>query len=133
VQESLTDRLFRASPHIRYVAVYRAGELQLAARPGLRHASSAESDRYEELLVNPTLLTLVGQRGAIDCGGLEYVLIRYGHFFQLVHPVAGGHVSVAIEAGAEPLALVPVVRAALAAVDLAAPRGAPPGGTAPVT
>src|SRR3712207_4251629 len=116
VPESLADHLFRASPQIRYVAVYRGGELHLAARPGLQNASAPESDRYEELLVNPTLLTLAGQRGAIDCGGLEYVLVRYGHFFQLVHPIPGGHVSVAIEPAAEPLPLVPLVQAALAAL-----------------
>ena len=42
--------------------------------------------RYEELLVNPTLLELTRQRGNIDCGGLEYLVIRYGNFFQLVLP-----------------------------------------------
>jgi hypothetical protein len=108
--ETLADTLFRASAAIRYVALYRGGELRLAERTGLRAASSAESDRYEELLVNPTLLTLTRQRGEIDCGGLEYVLIRYGSFYQLVHPVARGHLSLAVEPDADPLALVPVVR-----------------------
>ena len=44
-------------------------------------ASGLESDRYEELLVNPTLLTLATQRGNIDCGGLKYLIVRYGNKF----------------------------------------------------
>ena len=69
----------------------------------LRTHSSSESDRYEELLVNPTLLKLAMQRGNIDCGGLEYLLVRYGSFFQFVLLVSWGHVSVCIEAGADPI------------------------------
>src|SRR5512142_1147310 len=64
-------------------------------------ASAPESDKYEEILVNPTVLTLVRQRGNIDCGGVRYVVIRYGNFFQCVFSVAGGHVSVALEPGAD--------------------------------
>ncbi len=109
-----TERLFRVSDVIRYVAVYRHGVLTLAERPNLRAPSSAESDRYEELLVNPTLLTLTGQRGDIDCGGVEYVLVRYGKFFQLVHRVAGGHVSIAMEPEADPLSLLAEIRRVLA-------------------
>ena len=60
----------------------------------LRHS---ESDKYEELIVNPTLLKLVVQRGNIDCGGVEYVIIRYGAFFEFVMPIKNGHVSVGIE------------------------------------
>ena len=116
--EGLSDTLFRAASEIRYVAVYRDGVLQLAQRPELRDASAAESDRYEELLVNPALLVLTRQRGNIDCGGLEYVLVRYARFFQLVHPIEGGHVSVAIEPGADLRALVATVRDAARAHGL---------------
>ena len=52
-------------------------------RSGLIDASSGESDRYEELLVNPTLLTLAAQRGDIDCGGLRYLVVAYRNFWQL--------------------------------------------------
>src|SRR5688572_2899442 len=76
--EHLMDALFDLSPQVRYVAVYRYGELSLRQRRDLSLASAAESDRYEELLVNPTVLTLTRQRGDIDCGGLDYVVIRYG-------------------------------------------------------
>jgi hypothetical protein len=103
--ESLLDALFQLSPHVRYAAVRRGADLVLRQRDGLEHASGADSDRYEELLVNPTLLTLTTQRGDIDCGGLRYVLIRYGHFFQFVRPVGGGHVSVALEAAADVVGL----------------------------
>lgn len=105
-QPPLAERILGVSDTVRYVALYRSGELSLHQRPDLEGASSAESDRYEELLVNPTLLTLTRQRGEIDCGGLEYVLIRYGSFFQLVHPLRDGHASIAIEAAGSPFPTV---------------------------
>lgn len=118
--DRLATTLFGASGDIRYVALYRSGDLQLRERSGLADASSAGSDRYEELLVNPTLLTLARQRGEIDCGGLEYLLIRYGYFFALVHPIAGGHLTIGIETTADPLALLKDIRAAAVAHGLLA-------------
>ena len=109
----LIEALFARSPAIRYVAVYQDGALSAATKPGVADASAAESDTYEELLVNPTLLTLVTQRGNIDCGGVQFVLIRYGHFYQFVAPYAGGHVSIAIEPDADALAVVGLIRATL--------------------
>ena len=91
------ESILALSPEIRYVATYLHGEHRSVQRADLADASSSESDRYEELIVNPTLLTLVTQRGNIDCGGARCVLVRYGNFNQLVVPVEGGHVSVAIE------------------------------------
>lgn len=105
----LIDAAFALSPDIRYVAVARDGELAMRERAGLSGASAPESDRYEELLVNPTLLTLVGQRGRIDCGGLDYVVIRYGNFYQVVRPIPGGHLSVAVEPHGDPLAIATAV------------------------
>lgn len=110
--EDLIERVFALTPDIRYVAAYRNGRLQSAQRPGLAQASASESDKYEELIVNPTLLTLTRQRGDIDCGGLEFVLIRYGSFYEFVLPLPGGHLSVGIESDADPLQLVPRLRAA---------------------
>lgn len=104
------DQLFAISPDIRYAAIYRANQLEFSQRPELQNASSSESDKYEELIVNPTLLTLIKQRGQIDCGGMEYVFIRYGNFFQFVHPIAGGHLSVAIEPRAQPFDLLEKIR-----------------------
>jgi hypothetical protein len=96
-------RFVRLSSDIRYVAVYNHGELSLRQRPNLSLATASETDRYEELLVNPTLLTLTRQRGDIDCGGLNYVVIRYSNFFQFVAPIEGGHVSVAFEPYTDPI------------------------------
>jgi len=104
--DALIDAIFAVSPVVRYVATYSHGELNSKSRPNRAGASSAESDRYEELIVNPTLLTLVTQRGNIDVGGVKFVLIRYGRLYQLVVPTTFGHVSVAIEPDADPLALV---------------------------
>jgi hypothetical protein len=101
--EHLIDALFDLSPQVRYVAIYRHGELSLRQRPDLSLASAPESDRYEELLVNPTVLTLTRRRGEIDCGELDYVVVRYGNFFQFVVPIAGGHASVAFEPNADPI------------------------------
>jgi hypothetical protein len=108
----LVEAVFAVSPSVRYVALARGQDVQLQERAGLSDASSGESDRYEELLVNPTLITLARQRGEIDCGGLDYLIVAYGSFFQLVLPVDGGHVSVAIERAASPTELVePILRA----------------------
>lgn len=107
----MIDSIFGLSDSIRYVAVYRNGQLQSKSRSGTLGASSSESDRYEELLVNPTLLKLASQRGNIDCGGLDYLLVRYGNFFQFVLPTAWGHVSVCIEADAEPVRIGESIRA----------------------
>ena len=89
--------IYMLSPAVRYVATYQRGELRLGQRAGLQHASAAESDRYEELFVNPALLTLATQRGAVDCGGLVYLVVRYAHFFQIVVRLSDGHLSVSVE------------------------------------
>ncbi len=107
--------LFEASSEIRYVATYLDGALELNQRPGIGNASSSESDKYEELIVNPTLLKLVAQRGNIDCGGMEYVIVRYGNFFEFIQPVAGGHVSVGIEKNAVLQKTIDAIRHVLAA------------------
>jgi hypothetical protein len=113
VFDALAQSVFAVSPAVRYVALARGQDVHLRERPDLADASSSESDRYEELLVNPTLLTLARQRGDIDCGGLDYLIVAYGSFFQLVTPVEGGHVSVAIERSQTPTDLVEPIRQAV--------------------
>ena len=98
----LHDDVFAISPDIRYVAAAHGQHVQMRSRPDLHNASSSGSDLYEELLVNPTLLTLATQRGNIDCGGLRYLIGGYGHFHQLVIPRPAGHLSIAFEPGANP-------------------------------
>ena len=97
------QEILRSNADIRYAALYRNGKLETATRQGLRGASTGESDKYEELLVNPAVLKLVTQSGDIDCGGARFVVIRYGNFYQWIRPVSGGHVSVCIEASADPI------------------------------
>lgn len=111
--QRLIDECFAADAAVRYVAVYRHGGLRLAERPGIENASASETDRFEELLVNPTLLTLVRQRGEIDCGGLDWVLIRYGNFFTFLRPVPDGHVNVGLPLDADLTALCPKVQAVI--------------------
>ena len=107
--QKLIDTVFSLSPDVRYVAVYRNGLLQSAVRPGIHNTSADESDKYEELIVNPTLLTLVRQRGEIDCGGAQFVIVRYGHFYQVVAPSGMGHISVSIEPHGDPLAVAGLI------------------------
>ena len=114
--EQLIDAVFSISVDIRYVAVYLGGALTSAVKPGLEGASGSDSDRYEELIVNPTILKLVKQRGDIDCGGAEFVLIRYGNFYQFVAPMQDGHISVCIEPHANPLDLTTPIRRLLSSV-----------------
>lgn len=108
----MRGEIFGISRQIRYVAVYRDGQLSVRSKANTAGASGEESNKHEELLVNPTLLKLASQRGNIDCGGLSYLIIRYGNFFQFVLPPDWGHVSVCFEPTADPVALGgPVLRA----------------------
>lgn len=101
--KQLIESIFAISEDIRYVAVYHDNKLTSSVRNNVSAASSSESDKYEEIIVNPTILTLVNQRGNIDCGGAQYIIIRYGNFYQFVAPIPIGHVSVCIEPNADPL------------------------------
>jgi hypothetical protein len=109
VTEELIQDVFNLSSDVRYVAVSRGGTLSMKERGGLTSASSSESDRYEELLVNPTLIALSRARGQIDCGGLRFLVVGYGNFHQLVLPIREGHVSVAFELTADPIPFLPRV------------------------
>ena len=93
----LIEEIFLISEQIRYVAVYYQQSLTTSSKDGIENASEAESDKYEELMVYPAVLTLTRQRGDIDCGGLNFLLIRYGNFYQYVAPITAGHLSVCIE------------------------------------
>jgi len=109
--DRLIDRLFAIGRDVRYVAVYRGGDLTRRSREDTEGTSSDETDRYEELLVNPTLLKLAAQRGDIDCGGLDYLLIRYGNFYQYVEAMPWGHLSVCLDQEAPVHTLIESVRA----------------------
>ena len=104
--EKIIEFIFSISEGIRYVAVYTGGKLVSSSRKDLMNNSSSESDKYEEIIVNPTLLKLVIQRGNIDCGGTEFVLIRYGNFYEFVKPIGEGHISVGIQLSEDPLKII---------------------------
>ncbi|OQY13186.1 MAG: hypothetical protein B6I30_03375 [Desulfobacteraceae bacterium 4572_187] len=101
----MMNEIFKISEDVRYVAIYRNGHLKTQSKGNTKDASSSESDKYEELLANPIMLKAASQRGNIDCGGLDYLLVRYGNFFQFILPVSWGHVSVCIEKNGDPIAI----------------------------
>ena len=93
--QSLIDDIF-AIGGIGYVALSSGQEVLLRLAPGIVSKTSAETNLYEELLVNPTLLKLASQRGELDCGGLNYIAIGYGDFVQLIMLMQEGHISMGI-------------------------------------
>lgn len=111
---SLAESLFALSPLVRYVAILQGSDLQLHERPGLAGASASETDRFEELLVNPAVLTLLQRRGELDCGGLDHLWIRYGNFWTGLFPTPAGHVNVGLEPTAVPSEFIGPIRSLLA-------------------
>jgi len=105
-KEKLIKEAFEISEYIRYIAVDDNDGLFMKQRSDINNVSSNESDKYEELLVNPVLIKLASQRGNIDCGGLEYFIIRYGNFFVLLIPCKNGHVNMRVEPDKNPFYLL---------------------------
>jgi hypothetical protein len=103
VHETLRDSIFALGTHIRYVAFASGQRVDTEQRDDVSNASDAVSDFYEELLVNPTLLTLARQRGDLDCGGLRYLIVAYGNFNQVIMELPEGHVSVCVALDADPV------------------------------
>lgn len=101
----MIEKIFKISDGVRYVAIYQNGKLETKSKQYTQAASSSESDKYEELIANPVMLTAASQRGNIDCGGLDYLLIKYGNFFQYVFQIDSGHVSVCIEKNTDPITI----------------------------
>lgn len=81
---------------IGYVALCSGQEVLLRIAPGLVSTTTEETNFYEELLVNPTLLKLASQRANLDCEGLRYIAIGYGTFVQLIMLMKDGHVSIGV-------------------------------------
>lgn len=106
MDRALGDAIFALGPHIRYVAFGSGQTIEMTQRERLEGASDTGSDFFEELLVNPTLLTLARQRGDLDCGGLRFLVVGYGNFNQVIVPTADGHVSVCVELDADPVRVV---------------------------
>jgi len=93
--ERLIAQIF-ALGGVGYVALCSDQEVVLRAAPGLVSTTTEETNFYEELLVNPTLLKLASQRANLDCEGLRYVAIGYGKFVQLIMLMKEGHVSIGV-------------------------------------
>jgi hypothetical protein len=57
--EQVIAAIMELTPEIRYAALASGQDVAMRQREDLEGASASDSDRFEELLVNPTLLTLV--------------------------------------------------------------------------
>jgi hypothetical protein len=114
----LSECLFRLEPRIRYMALNQNGQIQ-EMRQSPRHPSTnpPESDRLEELIVNPIVLEIAARRGNIDMDGVRYVVIRYGTQYQLLLPYRDGHLSIGVNPDDDP---VEIARKVAAALDLKA-------------
>lgn len=95
---SMSQQLFALDPHIRYVAINQQGQIvTMEQNPTHPSYNPSETDRLEELIVNPVVLELTGRRGKLDLEGIRYVVIRYGVQYQLLFPFEQGHLSIGVE------------------------------------
>jgi hypothetical protein len=62
--EGLIQDVLVMGDFVRYVAIGEGQRITTADRDGLENASTPDSDRFEELFVNPALVTLARQRGS---------------------------------------------------------------------
>jgi hypothetical protein len=93
--EKLIEDVF-ALGGVGYVALGSGQEIVMREATGMVSHTTSETNFYEELLVNPTLLKLAGQRAELDCGGLNYIAIGYGDFIQFIMPMRNGHISIGV-------------------------------------
>jgi hypothetical protein len=98
--EALAADIF-AIEGVGYVAMTSGQEVLLRILPDVVTTTTRESNFFEELLVNPTLLTLAGQRGGLDCGGLDHIAVGYRDFTQLLVRMRDGHASIGISRRAD--------------------------------
>lgn len=103
--KNIFEEIFNISNSIRYVAIYCNSQLTSKQRESLENTSSSESDKYEELFVNPTILKIANQRGNLDCGGLDHITISYNNFHQLIFDYKDGHISICIDKKSNPIEL----------------------------
>lgn len=120
--EALIADLF-ALGGVGYVALGRGSDVLMRIHADLRTTTTPESNFYEELLVNPTLLALAGQRAALDCGGLDHLAVGYAKFTQLLVRTREGHVSLGASRNAPARELAAKVHAVLAKHGRSAPAG----------
>ena len=102
---NLSPQVFELDPGIRYLAVNQDGEIVEMAQRLPTH-NPVETDRMEELLVNPAILELTKRRGDLDLDGVRYIIIQYGLQYQAVFNYRNGHVSVGIESDSDAVGVV---------------------------
>jgi hypothetical protein len=113
-EEKLSAQLFSMEPKIRYVAVNQKGKIvEMEQSPSHPSYNSNETDRIEELIVNPIVLELAARRGNLDMDGIRYVVIRYGTQYQLLIPYGEGHLSIGVELQDDPVVIASKVTTAL--------------------
>lgn len=94
----LSAELFALDRNIRYVAVNQNGRIvEMEQSPRWPSHNSHDTDRLEELIVNPAVLDLTRRRGQLDLDGIRYVVVRYGMQYQVLFPYRDGHLSVGVE------------------------------------
>lgn len=70
-KESVTG-FFELDPNVRYVAVSQSGRIvEMGQNPKWPSYNPVETDRMEELIVNPVILELAKRRGDIDLDGIR--------------------------------------------------------------
>ncbi len=110
MSERLSAQLFKLEPKIRYVAVNQNCKIvEMEQSPQHPTYNPLETDRIEELVVNPTVLEITKRRGNIDMDGIRYVVIRYGTQYQLLMPYKDGHVSIGVELTDDPIEIAGTV------------------------
>ena len=115
---ALAPRLFAADPNVRYVAVNQNGRItEMEQRAAWSSLNPSETDRLEELVVNPIVLEAATRRGNIDLDGVRAVIIRYGLLDQVILPFGSGHVSVGVQQDADVVRIAAMAADVLAAVE----------------
>jgi hypothetical protein len=103
MSEKISARLFDLDSNIRYVAVNQNEKIvEMEQNPKHPSLNPTETDRMEELIVNPIILELTRRRGNLDMDGIRYVIVRYGTMYELIFPLKDGHLSIGIELNANP-------------------------------
>jgi hypothetical protein len=111
--DSIAKLLSEVEPKIRYVAVNQNGVIREMQQ---FHATfnPSDTDRMEELVVNPVILEAASRRGNLDLDGVRYVLICYGLQYQVIIPYREGHVSIGINLSDDPIAIAEKITGYLA-------------------
>jgi hypothetical protein len=103
MSEKISAKLFDLDSNIRYVAVNQNEKIvEMEQNPKRPSLNPTETDRMEELIVNPIILELTRRRGNLDLNGMRYVVIRYGTMYELIFPFKDGHLSIGVELNANP-------------------------------